>query len=467
MARFATTLASLLALFAAAHLTAAVDPARDPIVILISVDGLAADNFHDSKVDIPTIRWMAANGAQAERMQSVFPSVTWPTHTTLVTGVSPGTHGVLGNAYFDRAQQKKIPLIPDPLFDKEEIVKVPTIYDVAQRAGLKTAGVNWPASRNAKHLDWQTPDVGDQAIYEKAITPSLLTELRAKGLPFEKQSEWAKAGNLSKAPRDWLYTRVAQHVLEKHRPNVLVIHYVTVDSFAHTNGSRSPEVRWAANDTDNRIRELMETVKSAGLADRTTFIVTADHGFVDYSNNINITALLKTKGLMTVAGNNIVDRKVAFVAEGGAGLLYILDSDNREKIMADLLPELKKIPGIDAVIPSSEFAAIGHRTPDQNPHEPDILLSAATGYNFAENPASKEIVVPTGTTKGTHGASASNPLIDATFVAWGAAIKPGTKLGKIRSVDVAPTMASILGIKMENVEGRPLTEILKEPSSAQ
>lgn len=455
------TLATLICAVAPAAHAATSDPARAPIVILISVDGLAADNFHDPKVDIPTIRWMAEHGAHAERMQTVFPSVTWPTHTTLVTGVSPGRHGVLGNSYFDRQQLKKIPLLPDPLFDKEEIVKVPTIYDVAQRAGLKTAGVNWPASRNAKHLDWQTPDVGDQAIFEKAITPSLLTELRAKNLPIEKQSEWAKAGNLSKAPRDWLYTRIAEHILRTHRPNVLVIHYVTVDSFAHAHGNRSPEVRWAANDTDHRIRELVDTIKSAGLADRTTFIVTADHGFADYTKNINLTALLKTKGLMTVAGNNIVDRKVAFVAEGGAGMLYILDTANRAQIIADLLPELKKIEGIDAVIPSSEFASVGHLPPDQNPHEPDILLSAAVGYNFAENPASKDLITPAGGTKGTHGASPKNAVLDATFVAWGAAIKPGAKLGKIRSIDVAPTMAAILGLKMETAEGRPLTEILK------
>ena len=90
--------------------------------------------------------------------------------------------------------------------------------------------------------------------------------------------------------RDWMYTRVAEHILQTHRPNVLVIHYVTVDSFAHAHGGKSPEVRWAANDTDRRVRELMDTVKAAGLADRTTFFVAADHGFADFSKNINVNA---------------------------------------------------------------------------------------------------------------------------------------------------------------------------------
>ncbi len=442
--------------------TRAADPSTAPVVILVSVDGLAAFNFDDPFVDIPTIRWMAANGARAQSMETVFPSVTWPTHTTLVTGVRPGRHGVLGNSYYDRSQNKKIPLLPDPLFDKEELVKSPTIYDVAQQAGLKTSGVNWPASRNAKHLDWQMPDVGDQAIYEKTSTPALLTALKAKGIPFEKQGEWAKAGNLGKAARDWMYTRVAQHILQTHKPNVLVIHYVTVDSFAHAHGGRSAEVRWAANDTDNRIRELLETVKAAGLADRTTFFITADHGFADYTKHINLNVLLRGKNLVAPTGAAVAETKVHFLSEGGAGGLYIRDTANRERILSELLPVLKATEGIEAVIPSTEFASIGHVTPSQDAREPDIYVAAAEGYSFSENLTAKDLITPSGGTKGTHGHHPNNWLLDATFVAWGAGITPGAKLPRIRSVDVAPTMAAILGLRMENVEGRVLTEVLKK-----
>jgi predicted AlkP superfamily pyrophosphatase or phosphodiesterase len=457
-------LAALVAATLATPRMARSAPAPDtaPIVILISVDGLAAYNFDYPRADLPTIRWMAAQGARAERMESSFPTVTWPTHTSLVTGVRPGRHGVIANSYYDRAQKKKIPLLPDPLFDKEEIVKVPTIYDIAHQAGLRTAGVNWPASRAAKLLDWQVNDVGDQAAYEKAATPALLAELKALHIPYEKQGEWAKAGNVGKAMRDWMYTRIAQHVLVKHRPNVLVIHYVTVDSFAHTTGGRSPEVAWAGNDTDHRIRELIDTVRDAGLANRTTFFVTADHGFADYTKNINLGVLLRDKGWLKTAGNSVVEGKVTFVSEGGAGMIYIRDRAERDAIMAEMLPALRAVEGVEGVIGSADFASIGHKTPDQNPQEPDIFVAAKEGYSFADNPASKDLITPAGGVKGTHGALASNPLMDAIFVAWGAAIKPGVKIPRIRNVDVAPTMAAVLGLKMTDVEGRVLTEILKQ-----
>lgn len=432
-----------------------------PVVILISIDGLAAFQLNDPRADIPTIRSMAESGARAKRMETSFPSVTWTTHTSLVTGVRAGRHGVLGNSYFDRAQNKKIPLIMDPLFDKEDLVKAPTIYDVAHRAGFKTAGVNWPASRKARHLDWQVPDVGDAAIYEKSSTPSLLAELKAAGIPIEKQSEWVKAPT-GKAMRDWLYTRIAAHILRTHRPNVLVLHLVTVDSFAHQHGGRSPEVAWAVNDSDNRIRELVDTVRAAGLADRATFFVTADHGFADYTKNINLNVLLRAKGLLTTAGNNVVEAKVHFLSEGGAGYLYVRNAAERAAIIADLVPALRAVEGIEAVIAPAEFASVGHVPPEQNPHEPDLLVAAAPGYNFADSLASKELIVPTGGLKGTHGNHPANPLMDAAFAAWGAAIRPGVVVDKIRNVDVAPTMAAVLGLKMENVEGRVLTEILKK-----
>ena len=161
-------------------LTLAIRPSRTAAadngsyVVLISVDGLAHYYFDDPKAPMPFIRKLAAEGARARRMKTSMPTNTWPNHTTLVTGVQPGKHGVIANDYFDREQQKSIPYIPDPIFNKDEIVKVPTIYDVAHNAGLSTAGVCWPASRGAKTWDWTIPDVFDQATFMQYTTPSVI-----------------------------------------------------------------------------------------------------------------------------------------------------------------------------------------------------------------------------------------------------------------------------------------------------
>src|SRR5437867_5754468 len=96
----------------------AAEPAKDRCVILVSVDGLAGFYLHDERAELPTLRRMAGKGGRADGLECSFPTVTWPNHTTLVTGVPPMKHGVLGNNYLDRKTATSVPLIPDPLFDK-------------------------------------------------------------------------------------------------------------------------------------------------------------------------------------------------------------------------------------------------------------------------------------------------------------------------------------------------------------
>src|SRR6185436_1230891 len=99
--------------------------ADDNVVVMISVDGLASFYFDDPKCEMPTLHMLAEQGARADGgMLAVLPTVTWPNHTSLVTGVSPAKHGVVGNNYFDRTTGKRVVLIADPVYDKDEIVHV-------------------------------------------------------------------------------------------------------------------------------------------------------------------------------------------------------------------------------------------------------------------------------------------------------------------------------------------------------
>src|SRR6476659_4404324 len=161
--------------------TSAAAPTPDPdrIVVLMSVDGLANFYMDDPAAQMPTIRKLAAEGAVAAGMHASDPTVTWPNHTTLGTGGSPARHGVVGNNYLDRAKGTTITVIWDPDLDKDEVVKVPTVYDVAKAAGLKTAAVHWPASRNAHSLDWTVPDVSKPELIVKYSTPAVLEEAKA------------------------------------------------------------------------------------------------------------------------------------------------------------------------------------------------------------------------------------------------------------------------------------------------
>src|SRR4051812_11236204 len=168
-------------LFVPARLHAAPTPApmpADRIVVVISVDGLAGFYLDDPKADMPTIRQLAREGARASSMKAVTPTVTWPNHTTIVTGDFPARHGVVGNNNFDRVSGNRVTLISDPVYDKDQIVKVPTLYDLAKARGMTTAAVRWPASRNARTLDWAIPDVATDELLHRYTTRGLEAECK-------------------------------------------------------------------------------------------------------------------------------------------------------------------------------------------------------------------------------------------------------------------------------------------------
>lgn len=432
-------------------------------VILISIDGWAQQYFDDPKCHMPTVKALAAKGVRAKRMECSFPTVTWTNHTTLVTGVHPAKHGVLANEYFDRATRKKVPLIPDPIFNKEEIVKSPTIYDVAKAAGLTTAGVIWPASRGAKTLDWTVPDVFDQELFEKYGTPSLLEEARAAGIPIEKQNEWCKMGNPGKAMRDYMYSLLAQHIIKKHKPNFLALHLVSLDSFEHAHGREVPEAYWAANDSDNRVADIVRATEEAGILDKTTFVITTDHGFVTFRKSINANVALRKEGFVkTVLGKNLApDSQVFAMAEGGACFVYVLDDVNRDSILKQITPTLGKLEGVEGVVESKDFETkLHHITAAKDGREPDLVLLAADGYTFTDSLADNDVIIPNDPPKGAHGHLQTDANLYGAFVISGAGVQQGKVIEEIKNIDVTPTMAKLLGVPFPGADGKVLDEAL-------
>ncbi len=436
------------------------EPRTDRHVIFISIDGLAHFYFDDPLAEMPTLRRLAAEGARAKAVTTTLPTVTWPNHTSLVTGVRAGRHGVIANNYFDRETQQSVDFIPDPHFDKDEIVKVPTIYDVAHDAGLKTAGIIWPASRNAKSLDWTVPDVFPQELWDRYSTPSLLEEARAKGIPVDKQGEWCKAGPFGYLLRDRLYTQLTRHLIETHQPNLLLLHLVAVDSLQHAHGSHTPEAYFAIKQADEHVRDLVEAVEKAGLKEKTTFVIMSDHGFINYTKTVQPNVMLKQEGLIKEFGGKPVERKVWSFAQGVA-FIYLLDQTDRAALLADITPKLAALEGVSEVITEADFAKYGLQTVAEDPRMPDLILSAKEGYNFSNSVAGNDTVTTLETQKGAHGYSPSDPLMDASFLASGAGVKAGVTLDRIGNIDIAPTVAKLLGIEMKDVEGQVLDGILE------
>lgn len=453
-----TSLCGLL-LFAMPALLRA-EPRKDHCVILVSVDGLAGFYLDDPRADLPTLRRLASEGARASGLLCSFPTVTWPNHTTLVTGTEPKRHGVISNNYLDRESGNPVALIVDPLFDKEQLVKVPTVYDAAHSAGLVTAGIVWPATRNARTLDWTVPDMFDDG-WQKYGTQAWLAELRADGLPVDKHGPWTRqpgGGEL----RDMLYTQMAAHVLQKHPPNLLMIHLVEVDHIEHRNGPRSLEAYRAVKFADDRLREIAEAVERSQFKGKATLVIASDHGFFPIDKDIRPNVLLKQAGLVEVDGDRVVKKLAWCQPQGGACMVYLLDKTRAKEIADQLAKQFAAVEGVDAVLRPSEFARVGQATPDEDPRAPDLWLSANSGYSFTDTHAGTDVVAPRSAHGGTHGYLPDQEEMLGTLVIWGAGVKPGAQIGQARNIDVAPTIARLLGIELPGTDGKVLMGALQE-----
>lgn len=455
--RFSMLLSAAVILFIVADVAPAAEPHDDRCVVLVSVDGLAGFYLDDEQAELPTLRQLARDGARAEGMVCSFPTVTWPNHTTLVAGTSPGRHGVIGNNYLDRSSGEKIALIPDPLFDKDEILRTPTVYDIAHNAGLTTAGIIWPATRNARTLDWTVPDMFAEDGWSRFGTPFWMDELRQIGLPVDRHGTWVRATG-GGVQRDWLYTRMAAHLFENHPPNLLMIHLVEVDHVQHKFGPRTPEAYWSVSYADDRIRDLVEAARQSPFADKTTFVIASDHGFFPIEQDIRPNVKLRQLGFVTAEGNSVTEKKAWCVAQGGACMVYVLDDTDREATIARLATELGELEGVQAVITADGFDEIGQPHPEDDSRAPDFWLAAESGYSFTESHAGDDVIAERATPGGTHGYLPDQPDMLGTLVISGYGIEAGRELGKVGAVDVAPTIARLLGLEMPSAEGSPLGE---------
>ena len=256
------------------------------------------------------------------------------------------------------------------------------------------------------------------------------------------------------AERDWLYTRMAAQVLQKHVPNLLLVHLVEMDHVEHRSGPRSPDAYWCASYSDDRVRDLVEAIEHSPLAGKTTLLVCSDHGFFPVRNNIQPNVVLRKLSLIEMSGSQIGKKSAYCLSQGGACAVYVLDDARREEITEQLARELGAVEGVETVLGPERFAKLGQPTRDQDPRAGHLWLAAKRDYAFADSPAGDKVVTRLASLVGTHGYLPDQPDMLATCVVWGAGIQPGVDLGKIRETEIAPMIARLLGLELPAAESK-------------
>jgi predicted AlkP superfamily pyrophosphatase or phosphodiesterase len=426
--------------------------ASNDIVVLISIDGLAAFYLQDPQAPLPTLRKLAAEGAVAEGLRVSNPSITWPNHTTLVTGVHPEKHSVLFNGLLVREGLGR-PLRIEADRGKAELVAVPTLYDQVHRAGYRTAGINWPCTRGAIALDDNFPDVPGRI---SRTTPRLRAELVHAGLLDDAGD--ATFTKKSAAEADKVWTAAATHLLRARPPNLLLLHLLVTDAVQHRHGPQSSAAYAALASADAHVAEILRALDTAGLREQTTLLVVSDHGFARPTKLINPNVVLRKAGLLRPGPK----RRAQSISAGGTAFIYLTEpataKEDREKVIA----LMRATEGVADILEPAQFAALHLPDPATNRQVGDLLLVAKGDCTFSDESMEDDSITPIPISLGSHGYLSTDRRMNGVMIAWGRSVKTGATLGVVENIDIAPTIAAILGVPLPSADGRVLREMISD-----
>jgi len=440
-------LAAAVALGSAPHATQAPRAARH--VVLISLDGFPSWALDDPYLPVPTLRRLAARGAVARGMRPVNPTVTWPNHTTLITGVTPAKHGVLFNGLLKR--DPGVPPRVEPWLPRDEMVRVKTLYDVGHARGMTTAQVDWVAIMAAPTVTWEFPErpSPDGAIAQELVKAGVLS-----------QTELETFATRNIIWRDHIWTEAAAHIITRHKPNLMMYHLLNLDSTQHRYGPRTPAAMSTMALLDTHVARIVAAVEQAGLTPNTTFVVVSDHGFRLVKRQIRLNAAFMKAGLLKVQDGKILQSDAYVVPEGGSAIVYLTVPDPTGDLLARARQAITGVEGVGAIIEPANYPRLGLPLPSVNDQMGVLFITPKDGYSFTAAVGEDVVVDAPEGSLGAHGYPATDPDLSALFIASGAGITPGSKLDVIDNVDVAPTLAALLGLTLENVDGRVLQEVL-------
>lgn len=428
-------------------------PEEERYVVIISIDGVPADYLWNEEVPLPTIRGLAKEGVWAEAMAPSTPTKTWAMHTTMVTGVHPGTHRVLTNGLFTEINGRRFGYRND--LDRDELTTQPTVYDRAHEAGLRTAGINWPVTRNVETLDDNFPDAPKTFSH---TTPQLRTELIDQGLLEEGADVDYPFASPTQA--DYTWTSAATHLIKNRTPDLLLFHLLNVDTMHHRHGASSWPGFTALAYADTQVQRVLDALEEAGVREQTAIFVVSDHGFMNVDKTIHPNVLLRQVGLLEANEEGEVEQARVQVVENGGSAMVYATGRAEEGDLETARALIEGSEGIDRVVGPESYDEYGLPHPSNEERMGDLLLEAAPGYAFG-NSTEGNYVVSLDETIGKHGYTSKAPGMNTLFVASGGGVRSGAELDTVGMRSVAPTVARLLGLELDTAEGPVLESILK------
>lgn len=423
-------------------------------LLLISIDGLRpeyifqADRYH---LHVPNLQRLVEDGSHASSVTGVLPTVTYPSHTTIMTGVWPVKHGIVSNTTFDPYAVNY-----GGWYWYSQDIRVPTLWEAAAKAGYSVGSVSWPVSVGAPGVRYLIPE------YWRAMTPDDLKLLKAISTPhlfdgLQKSEGFYTTSLYDPVPADWGRTRFAAAIIREKHVNFMTVHLAALDSFQHAHGPFSPEANAGLEEIDKMVGMLEQTIRDE---DKDAVIcVVSDHGFARVEHVLNLDQAFVKAGLITLkaqkdtlGASGVADWKAEPWDDDGSAAIVLKNPRDEATIkqVKQLLVEIASDPnnGVASILGPKQVAALGGAP------SAAFWLDLKPGYeigNSLQGPMEYPVKL-----RGTHGYSPVHSEMHAFFLITGPGIQKRKDIGNIDMRSIAPTLAKVMDISFPSADLGPL-----------
>jgi hypothetical protein len=418
-------------------------------VIYVSIDGLKPAYYLEERWPTPALRQVLWRGVHARRVQAIFPSLTYPSHTTMATGALPARHGVWSN-------RELVPADDPPWLADAALVRVPALWDAVRAAGGTTAALNWPMTVGGA-IDWNVPDVWPGSDAE--VVAAMASATTPAGLFAELEREAVgrlHVGNFSShlLAHDVRLAGMAAYLYERYRPTLLLVHAEGVVQLQQKPDWRNPRRTRALACADLVVSLLLEVIERTDAWDHTAIVVAGDHGMTEVHTQLRPNVWLAEAGLRPDSFDGR-DWRATFHALGGCAFLRVQEPADENvqavrRLLADLDPGLRRT---FRIVERAELAALG-----SDPDAP-FALAAAPGFVIDQRAEPPDRQPNPGMSHGHH---PELPDMDTGLVAAGAGLRPGAAAPLMQLSDLAPLVAALLGLEFDAPDGLLHTGLLAD-----
>jgi predicted AlkP superfamily pyrophosphatase or phosphodiesterase len=421
-------------------------------LIVISFDCLSALDYPILK-GLPHFQELLAHGSFCKKVESIYPSVTYPCHATIVTGKYPNRHGVVNNTLLQPGWKS-----PDWHWYRKSINGT-TLYDEARRAGMTTAALLWPVTAKAD-IDYNMPEIFANRPWHNQILVSLLNGSPLYQLKMNRLFGHMRNGLAQPELDDFVLESTVETI--KMKPDLLLVHFTDLDTERHYHGFSSDKAHEALRRHDDRLGRIIKALKENGIYDKSTIIALGDHSALDESMAVQLNILLKERGFITVTGEKVSNWKAYCKGCDGSAYVYTKDRETTQEVKL-LLERLQPDPsnGIETIFTGEEAAKMGA---DEHCA---FMLEARLGFYFKDalngsyiHTITPEDVKEKRYTYGSHGYSPKKDNYSTILMAAGKGIRSNIEIPSMRLIDEGPTFAKLLGLSLKDIDGTPIEELL-------